>query len=59
MTLRNAKPKKNSVYLICPISFYNYRFEFTRYLYITFLYATETNFDTFLGENLFSMRAIL
>lgn len=37
--LRNAKPQKNSVYLICPFSFYNYRFEFTRYLYITFLYT--------------------
>lgn len=37
--VENYKPPKNSVYLICPFSFYNYKFEFTLYLYITFLYT--------------------
>lgn len=37
--VENYKTPKNSVYLICPFSFYNYKFEFTFYLYITFLYT--------------------
>lgn len=37
--IEKCKTQKNSVYLICPFSFYNYRYEFTRYLYITFLYT--------------------
>lgn len=50
--IEKCKTHKKFVYLICPFSFYNYRYEFTRYLYtvLHFCIRNRDQFWYFLGE---------